>query len=218
MRKKLNLVGFVVIVLLLTVNPALAESETGKFSIGVFGGRAYSIVDNAAEGAYSTYPDTEFKDGKVYGGSIMYRFPSELALELSVERFSMDLEESGVKFGTLNMTPVIFLLKVQSMPEGGTGLTGHVDIGVGKSFNSFDKGQFIADLENTYGVEFNIDTASSFIFELGAGADLFFTKNISVNLDGRLLLGNVDTSGWGFDLETFHVSNFQILFGIRYWH
>ena len=219
MRKKLNLVGFAVIVLLLTVSPELGWSESGRFSIGVFGGSVNSVIDKgAAEGVNSTYPYTKFKSGGIRGGSIMYRFPSDIALELSVESFSMDLEESGEKFGTLNMTPVLFLLKVQSMPEGGTGLTGHADIGFGKSFNSFDKGPFVTDLENTYGVEFNIDTDSSLVFELGAGADLFFTKNISANLDGRLLFGNVDTSGWGIDLETFHVSNFQILFGIRYWH
>ncbi|HEB76619.1 MAG TPA: hypothetical protein ENJ04_09730 [Nitrospirae bacterium] len=218
MTKNLSLVGFVVAALLLTVNPVLAGSESGRFSVGVFTGRANSIVENAAAGAYSIYPDTEFKSGGVIGGSLMYRFPAGYALELSVERLSMDLEELGVKFGTLNMTPVMFLFKVQDMPEGDTGLTGHADIGFGWSFNSFDKGPYITGLENTYGVTLDITVERSFVFELGAGADLFFTKNISANLDGRLLFGNVDTSGWEIDLETFHISNFQILFGMRYWY
>ncbi len=217
MSKKLNLVGFAVIVLLLTVSPVLAESESGKFSIGAFGGWASSIVDGAIEASSTTYPETEFKSSGVYGGSIMYRLPSSFALELSVERLGMDLEELEENFGTLNMTPVMLLLKFQGMPKNGTGLTGHADIGAGISFNSFDKGPLITDLENTYGVEFDIEADNSFVFELGAGADYFFTKNISANLDGRFLLGNVDTSGWGIDSDTFHASNFQVLFGIRYW-
>ncbi|NOZ26084.1 MAG: hypothetical protein GXO94_08375 [Nitrospirae bacterium] len=218
MTEKLNQVGLAMLVLFLTVSPAFGWSESGRFSIGVFGGSVNSIVDTAAEGSYTVYPDTEFDGDRVLGGSIMYRFPSEFALELSVERFSMDLEELGVKFGTLNMTPVMLLLKVQGMPAGGTGLAGHADIGIGKSFNSFDKGPLITDLESTYKTVIDIEVDDSFVFELGAGIDLFFTKNFSANLDGRFLLGNVDTSGWGFDIDTFHVSNFQVLFGVRYWH
>lgn len=218
-HKKLKLVGFAMVVLIMTVSPVFAES--GKFSIGVIGGWAGSVTDEAVEG----FPETEFKSSGVYGGSIMYRFPRGFALELCVEHLSMDLEELGENFGTLKMTPVMLLFKYQGMPQKGTGLTGHVDIGGGISLNSFDKGPFVTDLEKTYGVKFDIETDNSFVFELGAGVDYFFTKNISTNLDGRFLLGNVGTSWKGsgpggtvtLDIDKFYASNFQVLLGVRYW-
>ncbi len=204
----------------LTASSAFAES--GKFSIGVIGGWAGSITDKAIDGFYKT----EFKSSGVYGGSIMYRFPSGFALELFVEHLAMDLEELGVNFGTLNMTPVMLLFKAQEMPKNGTGFASHADIGGGINFSSFDKGPLITDLENTYGVQYTVDTDNSFVFGIGLGGDYFFTKNLSLSLDGRILLGNVGTS-WKYrdqggtivplSFNEFHVSNFQGLLSARRW-
>lgn len=215
-----NKILWIMAVLLLVANPAFAES--GTFSVGVIGGWGGSLTDEAIDG----FPDTKFKNSGVYGGSIMYRFPSGFALELCVERFSMDLEELGEDFGTLNITPVILLLKVQGMPQNGTGFTGHADIGGGINFTSFDRGSFITDVEKTLGVQYTIDTDNSFVFEIGAGMDYFFTKNLSMSLDSRLLGGDVGTS-WEVsgpggtlmieDIDRFHVFNFQGLLSIRFW-
>jgi opacity protein-like surface antigen len=215
-QKRLRLMGFMAIVLLFTASPALAES--GAFSIGAMGGWAWSVVDHAAEGSSTQFPDTQFESHGVYGGSIMYRFPFGFALELCVEHLTMDLKELGDNYGTLKMTPVMLLLKQQGMPKAGTGFTGHADIGGGISLNSFDKGTATTNAENALGVTFPIKVDNSFVFEVGGGLDYFFTKNISVNLDGRFLLTNVGTSGWGrLDLNKFYASNFQALFGVRYW-
>jgi opacity protein-like surface antigen len=214
-QKILRLMGFMTIVLLLTASPALAES--GAFSIGAMGGWAWNIADYAVEGSFTQYPQTEFKSGGVYGGSIMYRFPRGFALELCAERLSMKLKEEGVDFGKLTMTPLMLLLKYQGRPEKGTGFTGHFDIGGGINFTSFDKGSFITDLEKATAIKFDIKTDNSFVFEVGGGVDYFFTKNISANLDARVLGTNVGTSGWKIDVDKFYASNFQILLGLRYW-
>ena len=132
-QKKLKLVGLTMIVLLLTVSPVLAKSESVKFSIGAIGGWATSITIEAVEG----FANTEFKGNKVYGGSMMYRFPSGFALELCVVHLEMDLEELGENFGTLKMIPVMLLFKDQWMPKKGTGFTGHAEIGGGINFTSF---------------------------------------------------------------------------------
>ncbi len=211
---------WIVAILFFAANPAFADSV--KFSVGVTGGRAWSIVDEAVGG----FPDTEFESSAVYGGSAMYRFPNGFALELTVERLEMDLEESGEGFGTLEMTPVMALLKWQGMPLGGTGLTGHVNIGGGINLTSFKKGPFITGCEEDEGVHFTIDTDDSYVFELGAGLDYFFSNHFSIGLDGRILGGSVGTT-WKAsqptgsidyeDIDTFNIGNFQALVGLRLW-
>ncbi|MBI5181591.1 MAG: hypothetical protein HZA06_01610 [Nitrospirae bacterium] len=203
------------------------DRPEGKFSIGAFGGGAWSMADHAAEGTRSTYPNTQFEaDGlNAYGGSLMYKFPRGFALEVAVERISMDLVETGYNFGTLDMMPIMFLLKFQGYPRDGRGLTGHIQIGAGWSLNSFEKGKYITDLERTYRATYTIDTDDSFVFELGGGLDIFFVKYVSLSLDLKLLLSNVGTS-WKVssgtatstvDITTFYASNIQALIGLRFW-
>jgi outer membrane protein W len=197
-------------------------ADNGKFSVGALGGWAWSIADEAVDG----FPDTDFKDSGVYGGSIMYRFHTGIAFELMAEHLELDLKENGTKFGTLKMTPVMLLLKYQGMPSTGSGFTGHADIGGGINFTDFEKGPYLKDLEQSYGVTYSIDTDDSFIFTLGAGVDYFFTKHFSLTLDGRFLLGNVDTS-WEVsgpggsaninDIDTFKASTAQALAVLRLW-
>jgi len=67
----------------------------------------------------------------------------------------------------------------------------------------------------------DISNDSAFMFELGAGMDYFFTKNIALTLDGRFLSANIDSeweNEYGNKEElTLLVSNFQGLLGIRFW-
>jgi hypothetical protein len=206
--------------LIFLANPVLAQS--GTVSVGAFGGWAWSMADEAV----AQFPHTEFESAGAYGGSIMYRFPSGFALELVFEKYEMDLVEFDEKFGTLQMTPVVLLFKAQGMPADGAGISGHAEAGLGINFTSFDKGPFVTDLEETYGVRYTIDTDDSFVFELGAGLDYFFTKHFSLLFDFRFFLGNVDTtwtvSGPGGtlplgEIDEFKASNFQFLAGLRLW-
>lgn len=199
-----------------------ANSEQGKFSIGGYGGWVTSIVGEAVKG----YEKTDFKSSGAYGGSMLYRFPSGLAIELTAEHYGMDLEELNEDLGTLKMTPVMLLVKYQGFPENGKGFAGHAGIGAGKSFNSYDKGAAIADLESKCNCEFTVDVDDSFVAELCGGMDYFINEHFSISLDGRLLIGNVKTewavSGSGSsvtfdDIDTYHTSNFQALLGARVW-
>jgi len=220
MNRKLKLMGFGLIILVTVASAASAQA--GNFSIGGFGGWAGSMADEAVSG----FSQTKLESSAVYGGSILYRFSNGFALELCAEHLEMELTELGSNFGKLKMTPLMLLFKFQGMPQTGRGITGHFDIGGGINFTSFDKGKFVTDLEKSSGAKFTISTDNSFIFEMGGGIDYFFTKNISINLDARLLAGNVGTS-WKAsgrtgsvtitDIDTFHVSNFQGLVGLRFW-
>jgi outer membrane protein W len=223
MRIKKLMAGFFhlfLIIIIIMASPLTAQA--GDISIGLFGGGAWSIVSEAVKG----FPETEFKSSPVYGVSLLYRFPNGIALELCAKNLEMELEETGNKFGKLKMTPVLFLLKFQGKPISGSGLSGHFDLGGGINFTSFEKGGLVTDLERAYGVQYTIDTDNNFVFETGGGFDYFFTKNISINLDIRLMVGNVDTtwkaSGGGGsttlnDIDTFQISNIQGLLGLRFW-
>ena len=194
--------------------PVFAES--GKVSVGIVGGWAWSTADDAIWGQSGT----EFESAAVYGGRLMYRFPQQVALELAVDRLETDVKESESDLGTLNMTPVMLLVKAQGMPKNGEGLTGHVEIGGGINFSDFDENQSGDDL----GFPFTIDTDTSFVYEIGAGADYFLNNNFSLSLDGRWMGGQIDatreteeTSRTREEDITFYIYNIQLLVGARYW-
>ena len=218
--KKIKLILWIGIFFLFVSAPAFAAS--GNFSLGVYGGWAWGIADEAVRG----FPHTEFEEAPVYGGSLLYRFPGGFTLGVSVDHLEMDLKEHGANFGKIKMTPVMFNILYQGMPYGGRGLTGHGGIGLGINFNSFDKGPFITDVERADGVNYSIDTDEGFVFSIGGGVDYFFTPRISMNLDGRFLWGTIDTS-WRVsgpggsaqltDIDRFNIHNFQILLGLRAW-
>jgi hypothetical protein len=214
-KKSFGMLGSIIIIIIFSTQPVFAES--GVFSFGAFGGSVSSFASHALEGEDSQYTDTKFKGKQVYGGSIMYRFPSGFAFELCAEKFSMDLNELGVDFGKLNMMPIMLLLKIQGMPKNEIGFTGHLDIGGGVSFNSFDNGSFLKELEETFGYNIKIETKDSFVFEIGGGIDYFFNKNVSLNIDGRLLISSIETSGWLIDANKLYANNLQVLLGLRFW-
>jgi hypothetical protein len=189
--------------------PALAAGP-GNLSLGVHGGWAWGIADEAIDG----FSNSEFDDAPVYGGSLLYRFPGGLALGVSIERLEMDLKEFGDTFGTIKMTPVMFNILYQGIPAGGRGLTGHGGIGLGVNFTSFDRGPATRPT-------IAVDTDNDFIFSIYGGLDYFFSPNISMNLDGRFLLGTVETKwrefGSTLPIGDLNIHNFQLLLGLRFW-
>ena len=195
---------------------AYAESKP-SFSIGGFGGFTSDMSSEAVE----DYDDTEWESGTAYGGSVMYRWANGFVLELIVKQFEMDAEENGSEIGTLEVTPILLMIGYQSMPKNQSGFAFHASIGGGYASSDFDKGDDIKDLERATGVKIDIENDDAFMFEMGAGVDYFFTRNIALTLDGRLVAGDID-SEWDFSNGnsedfTFDTSNFQGLVGIRLW-
>jgi len=156
----------------------------------------------------------------------MYRFANGFALELLVVRHSMELTENSETFGKLQLTPIVFLFKGQSVPLKGSGVGWHGDIGGGIALSSFEKGAFITNLERTYDVNIKVDTENGVVVVMGGGVDFFFTKNISLSLDLKYFMCYVGTtwkaSGPGgtvnFDtIDKFDASNIQLLATLRGW-
>jgi opacity protein-like surface antigen len=206
--------GLLLAFIIFASTPAFAES--GKFSVGVIGGGAWSTADNAIWGRSGT----NFESAAVYGGRLMYWFPQQVALELAVDRIGMDVKESGRDLGTLNMTPVMLLVKAQGMPRDGRGFTGHLGIGGGINLTNFDENPS----GDAAGFPYTIETDNTFVYEVGAGADYFITRHFSLSLDGRWMGGEVESTrkteevnGTREEDLTFYIYNFQLLLGARVW-
>ena len=142
------------------------------------------------------------------------------ALAIAFQRLE-GLVEGSAKFGTLEMTPIILMLGYQSLPVQQKGVAFHASIGGGIASSEFEEGKFIKDLEASSGENIDISQDDAFMFELGAGLDYFFTKNIALLLDFRWLIGTID-SDWDFgaggtENYTFNVSNIQLVGGVRLW-
>ncbi len=214
----LGIIMFLTIVSACILSTSFAYAQGApSFSIGAFGGFTSDMSSEAVE----DYDDTEWEAGTAYGGSVMYRMANGFVLELIVKQFEMDAEENGDEIGTLKVTPILLMIGYQSMPKNQSGFAFHASIGGGYASSDFDKGDDIKDLERANGVKIDIDNDDAFMFEMGAGVDYFFTRNIALTLDGRLVAGDID-SEWDFsngDSEdfTFQTGHFEGLVGLRLW-
>jgi len=230
MRKTVGGILIFLMFIFALVTKADAFNGLNGLSIGINGGGFITTADEAIEDE----PSSDFDDGAVYGGHVGYTFPGGFTLKMSIQHFEtdlgLDIEEEGVsvgaEIGTLKMTPLVFLLGYQGVPNNGTGFGWHVDAGGGIAFVDFDKSSLMSKGEDLLDVELSINTDNAAIFMIGCGLDYFFTRNISVNLDGRFLVGIVDADVELYDPELeesisetneFNPTNFQILAGISYW-
>lgn len=190
------------------------------YSIGI----SYGGVSGKSEEALDGFKETEFVGGTVLSGSFLVTF-SKSSVGVGIESFSIDLEETGSNFGTLNLIPIMFLAQWNSIPYG-SGLGGQFGLGAGMCITSFDNGPFLTSLEQQTGTNITVDTEIAFVFEINGGFQYFFSENISISIDGRFMLGSVSTnwtvSGFGQtlpveDFDSFSITNFHYVAGLRAW-
>jgi len=198
------------------------EKTSGAWSVGIHGGVALPTVREAVDG----FSETGWSSSSMVGASAMYRWSNGFAVEIGAQRYTFELEEGASKFGTLELTPIVLLVKYQGLPQGDRGFAGHFDLGGGVALGKFSKGGFVTDLERATGAAFAITTKPSFVFQVGGGVDYFLTKWLSLNVDGRWLFTKMGTD-WSAqgpggaaaltEIDSFHVSNFQFIGGARLW-
>lgn len=206
-------------------NPVPSKSSSHSsivFSFGVFGGGAIATPTEAVDG----YKKTSFEYGTPLGASA-YIGSSGLGLEAYVENYKFKLTENSDDLGTLEMTPIVLCLKLQSIPKEKSGWGGHADLGVGYMISSFKTGSDIDSIAAEYpGISIDVKTDPAFIFDLGFGGDYFFTPNISLLMDFKWLFYSIKDSwtasymGQKIDLGidgNLQPSNIQLLLGVKYW-
>lgn len=211
--KKLGINVLIMGVLLLSAQVGFASE--GRFSIGVSGGNVWSIEKSAVRNDYGgsglNYFQTHFDNDQALEAHVGYLwniFPDLLGgVEVMVENFDfrMDHRYPVIKYGELNITPIMLLLKLQTLPRHGTGLAVHFDVGAGVITSDFD--------ENA-GIE-PIDTKESAAATVGGGLDLFVTKNIAVATSVRYLVGPVKHSWSRLGTNKLRIDNIQLLIGLQ---
>jgi hypothetical protein len=201
-------ISFITLIWSLLSAPSFAQSPP-SFSIGAYGGILIPTSDRALDG----YSD-EWTDGNAFGISALYRFKIGLALELFAEQMTIGIEDSNGEWGEIEVTPVFLLVKYQGFPASQKGFAFHAGAGLG--FASSDVKIKRASIS---GADFSTDTA--ILFEGDVGMDYFFTKNFSLALDGRLIIGDIDSAvtfnGSPRPDVTFNTNNIQILLGAKVW-
>jgi hypothetical protein len=221
-----------------------APIKTPVAGIGVEFGGASSISDDAVDG----FPYTEFNSGFLYGGSFIVFMPNNLGnsmtpmgigFEIGISKFDMDLQEQAIEFdspgdyygnlnldfGTLEVMPLTFLLRLQQFPTHHRPFGFNFDVGFGIFFSDFSKGNVLKELEIENLTRYSIETDHATFFQIGAGTDFYLAPQISLSFRAKFLIGNIGTS-WDVPVEEnlalstidqFNVSTMQYMAGLRVW-
>jgi hypothetical protein len=151
----------------------------------------------------------------------------------------MDLEEQAIdfdspdpyygqldlEFGTLEVIPLTFLLRLQQFPAYNRPFGFNFDVGFGIFFSDFRKGNLLKEIEIQNLSNFTIDTDHSAFFQIGAGTDYYLVPQVSLSFRVKFLIGNIGTSwdipqGDSFILSTidqFNMSTMQYMANLRVW-
>lgn len=216
----MNLIKILIFILIVCI-PNLAVAKSAEhMGVGGFTGFNTSTAGNDAIKGY--HDSTRLENGFVIGGTFFYAPKNSYGagVEGLIETFSMNLS-GDADYGRLTVTPVMVLFKYQGFPSKKTGFTGHGDIGIGVAFTNFEKGEFFHDIER-YRIHSKVETNEAFAFQMGGGADYFFNRKVSMNLDLKWMYCVVPfkASVEGYyldDMDNINASNLQLVLGATYW-
>ena len=171
-----------------------SEERTGRFSIGAFGGKAWTIETSAAKGEVTVWPDTRFDNSGTWGGQIGYLweiFPDTLGgIELMGQTMKFNFTEQGYKYGEISAVPIMLLAKLQKMPLKNMGWGAHLDMGAGVVTSDFNTGPYF----DSGATSSTVDTDLSAAYTVAGGFDYFITKNLAVAATIRFLWASIDTT------------------------
>jgi hypothetical protein len=208
----LILLSVTIVIWVLFSPPSFAQAPP-TFSIGGYGGIVLPMYYN--NGAIEGYSDL-WSEAGTFGIGALYRFKTGLAFELFAEQITMKIEDDLGDWGELEITPVFLLVKYQKLPRQERGLTYHFGGGLGLASSDFE-----ATRAGTSGWNFSNDTA--ILLEGDLGIDYFFTKNFSLAMDCRIIIGHIDShftingEPGGDPNPTFRFDNLQFLVGVKVW-
>lgn len=224
--RRLLLVNLILVLVVFSVMPALAES--GKISASIYGGWAFPLAGDAIKGRDGdSGPDSSsFDNTWTLGAEAAYRFPSGLSLGVGLGYLSLDANASRTSGGsekdwsTLKLTPLYLLVKYDHPLA--QKLSWYGEAGLAYAFASADEGEGMKAMAQAMGGSANASASDAPMLMLGTGLNYFFASPWSLNLGVRYWWGEFDTdlevSGAGVvSKNKFDAQNFQILAGISYW-
>jgi hypothetical protein len=200
-----------------------AEERKGRFSLGVFGGKAWTIETSAATGESTDWPETKFDNSETWGGHFGYLweiFPDTLGgVELMAQTMEFNFTEQGYKYGEISAVPIMLLIKLQRFPHAPRGLGGHLDVGGGVVSSDFNAGPYFDSGASSS----TVDTDLSAAWTIAGGLDYFITEHLAVSGTVRFLWSSIDTT-WvneggsrpgQLDLTKLIIHNTQFVIGLQ---
>ncbi len=224
--KKAGLAVLVMLMMAVMAPPALAQS--GQMGLSAFGGWAIPLSSNPMEGrdGYDGPDASSFKSTWTVGIEAYYGLPNGLTFGLGLQYLDLTAKATGpdgggeVDFAKLSMTPIYLLVKYQQPVR--SGLTWHVEAGLGYNLASVSKSYGITDMETALGESISVDAKNKIMFLAGAGLDYFFQPNVSVGASLRYWYSKVDVDMTGatsgvLSRNTYNAQNIQVLVGVTFW-
>lgn len=202
------------------VAAAVVYAESGKCAVTVFGGIPFHSASTAVRSNTILFTDTDFDNlSNVFGVRVirMSKDVTWAGLDFSIRKLSMDLViDSSQNYGKLTLAPVILGLRFQGKPKKASwGMEG--GMGIGLSLNSFDKSQYLKNLEKEAGnLDYNVTT--SFVLSIDYGINYYISEKLSLNTN-ILWMGNTPyiKNLYGLDSTYMNSHTFQLCFGLSYW-
>lgn len=223
---KLKLTGLAT-ALIICLMSAPVWAAGGDFGLTLLGGYIHPTNSDALAGrdGDSGPASSSYKDTWALGAEAVYRLPQGLALGLGVQYLKLTADaarrgNSETEFANLQLTPVYALARYTYPVK--SGLTGHLEAGLGYAFAKAGKEAGIEAMEAGIGESVSIDAKDNVCGFVGAGADWYFTPAWSLGLGLRYWWMESD-----YDMKTdrlgtiekgaFQADNLQCLVSLTYW-
>jgi hypothetical protein len=160
-----------------------------------------------------------------YGAEVGYRFHG-LIVGFLAQEVKIPFKDDVAAIGQLHMNATMFTLGYQSRPRKGRGAGWHTMGGIGFARTSFVPDARVAALSQSWGAPIDISTVDPTAGMCGLGFDYFASPYVSITLfDMRGFWATTNTT-WTIarktplnviDVNPLYGSNFQVLFGLRFW-
>lgn len=191
--RKLGLMAMVLALGMLLAGPAWAD-KAGRFALGLTAGGAWYDDEKIEIGDFTSASyawGTDFDTAFTFGVDASYRFTDLVSLELGVEYanpdVTLELPDLGyLNGGSLTQIPVLLTLKVHPFSTKSFG--GYAGLGLGYYFSDFDLSEEYRNKTNGG----TVDAENSLGMHICAGAEYFFSDEISFLADFRLAWNAVD--------------------------
>jgi len=143
---------------------------------------------------YSMPEENNYSSGLKYGGNICLGITKNISIELSGLRFQSDVEgdPEALSKGKLSVIPI--QLSIQAKFPISSRLLPYLLGGGGYYLNRFNLDEEITDAWDALGFDLEEKVENAIGYHLGAGIDLFITKNIALNADVRYCIAKIKGS------------------------
>lgn len=129
--------------------------------------------------------------------NVTYRFLKYLALEVGAgyTEFNIKNETLNAEWATIDAIPIFATLQfrwISSKPEEFKWIVPYLAIGGGYYILDIEERSELRNYWYPLGVGVNLSIDDAFFFHLGGGFDIFLTKHLALNFEGRYAWANTD--------------------------